>query len=186
MSLILEHNYEEHLSMAKHINLRSTKVQPPYGALGDISIIPEQTIPPINTVTLFSSTLPVFELKKHIGLAALDHTKLPENFNWRHNGGQNSQLISKPGNQMLCGSCWAISTAGIVRGECFEPLVRKLKKFHFSESRGAKIYIQLLRTIGYSGMTRKTEAFLAFGKVILRTAASSAFVSVIRMLGKVL
>lgn len=112
--LHLHHEYEEHLQSAKPTKLRSTEVHPPPGTLGYIRTIPSQLIPPINTVAKFSSILPTFELKQNLGLAAMDHTKLPENFNWRHNGGKKSQLISKPGNQMLCGSCWAISTAGIV------------------------------------------------------------------------
>lgn len=113
MSIKLNHDYVSHLRDAKPTFLGSRKVHPPKGALGDIQYIPEQTIPPVNTDIQFD-VLPKFELSKHPGLAALDHTTLPENFNWRENGGNKQDLISTPGNQMLCGSCWAISTAGIV------------------------------------------------------------------------
>ena len=114
MSLDLDHDYEEKLQMSKPTFLGATQSHPPLGALGDISNIPPQVIPPINTDIRFAATLPTFKISDHPGLAALDHTKLPKDFNWRHHGGKKSSLIAKPGNQMLCGSCWAISTAGIV------------------------------------------------------------------------
>jgi hypothetical protein len=113
MSLILSHDYEEGLRMAIPVHLGEHTVHPPPGALGDISTIPSQTIPPVNTNIQFD-ILPEFKISEHPGLADIDHTKLPKNFNWRHNGGKKKYLMSKPGNQMLCGSCWAISAAGIV------------------------------------------------------------------------
>lgn len=113
MSIKLDYNYEKALFDAKPILLEQHIVRPPLGALGDITTIPEQTIPPINTNIQFN-ILPEFKISEHPGLAAIDHTKLPENFNWRENGGKKKYLLSIPGDQMLCGSCWAISAAGIV------------------------------------------------------------------------
>lgn len=85
----------------------------PKGALGALSIEPPLQIPALNTSIDFS-TLQPFKISEHPGLAALD-TELPLNFNWRENGDEKKRkLVSVPGNQMLCGSCWAISAAGIV------------------------------------------------------------------------
>lgn len=118
MSIKLEHNFEEKLQEAKPNFLNNITIHhstPGVGALGDIRTeYPSQTIPPINTDIRFSTILPSFKLSENIGLASIDHTKLPKNFNWRHNAGKKTDLISKPGNQLLCGSCWAISTAGII------------------------------------------------------------------------
>ena len=113
MSIKLKYDYKKALSDAKPNFLGEHKVHPPPGALGAITNIPKQIIPPLNTNIQFD-IVPQFKLSEHPGLAAMDHTKLPENFNWRENGGSKSNLLSKPGNQMLCGSCWAISAAGIV------------------------------------------------------------------------
>jgi hypothetical protein len=126
MSLNLNHDYEEKLRSLKPFTINENEIRPvevsgppgqrsirPAGALKAITI-PSQTIPPLNTDIQFS-TLPIFNASKYPGLAAIDTTKLPENFNWRHNGDpEKRRNLSKPGNQMLCGSCWAISTAGIV------------------------------------------------------------------------
>lgn len=105
MSINLGMSYEEHLRGAKAIYLEGSIVHPPKGALGALTIIPRQIIPPINT-NIQSDILPKFKLSEHPGLAAIDHRTLPENFNWIQNGGSKSSLISTPGNQMLCGSCW--------------------------------------------------------------------------------
>lgn len=113
MSLDIDHNYVNGLRDAKPTYLKSKTIHPPPGALGDISFIPNQIIPPINTDIQFD-ILPKFKLSEHPGLSALDETTLPDQFNWRDNGGDKTSLLTSPGNQMLCGSCWAISTAGIV------------------------------------------------------------------------
>lgn len=115
MSINLSHDYDEGLRMAKPIVLGQRSVRPSgaLGALGDVITIPSQIIPPINTNIQFS-ILPEFKLSEHPGLSAIDVTTIPENFNWRKNGGKKSSLMSTPGNQMLCGSCWAISAAGII------------------------------------------------------------------------
>ena len=113
MSVDLEHNYEKELRNAKPVFIKQHDVHPPPGALGAVTNIPSQTIPPINTDIQFD-ILPEFKLSEHPGLSAIDHTKLPENFNWREDGGIKSTLLADPGNQMLCGSCWAISATGII------------------------------------------------------------------------
>ena len=47
-------------------------------------------------------------------LAAMSPTEIPDNFNWRDNGPDSIRRnMTTPGNQLLCGSCWAISAAGI-------------------------------------------------------------------------
>ena len=112
MSIKLDFDYHDHLRSGKPIVLPPHTVRPPKGALGAISIFPPITIPSLNTDIQFS-ILPQYKLSKHPGLAAID-TPLPEKFNWRDDGGDLSSLLSQPGNQMLCGSCWAISVAGIV------------------------------------------------------------------------
>ena len=113
MSIDLGHDYEQGLRMAQPTVLGQHTVRPPPGALGAISVIPPQTIPPLNTNIQFS-IIPQFTLSEHPGLAAMDITKIPDKFNWRDDGGKKKNLMSEPGNQMLCGSCWAISAAGIV------------------------------------------------------------------------
>ena len=105
MSINLGMSYEEHLMGAKPIFLEQSIVHPPKGALGALTIIPRQIIPPINT-NIMSDILPKFKLSEHAGLSAIDTRTLPVKFNWRENGGSKSSLISTPGNQMLCGSCW--------------------------------------------------------------------------------
>lgn len=116
MSLVLPHDYEKGLRDAKPDYLKGRHIHPPKGALGDVGTqyTKPVVIPPLNTNISIPTSLSTFELSQHPGLADLDHTKLPLEFNWRHDGGEKKNLISKPGNQMLCGSCWAISTAGIV------------------------------------------------------------------------
>lgn len=113
MSINLNHDYEEGLRMAKPIYLGKQTIRPPHGALGDVSTVPSQIIPPLNTNIQFD-ILPEFNLSHHPGLASMDIKKIPKEFNWRQNGGSKKNLIAKPGNQMLCGSCWAISAAGLV------------------------------------------------------------------------
>ena len=107
MSIKLDLDYEKHLRSAKpeHPSIK--------GSLSDIGYFRKETIPAINTDIRFD-TLPQFKLINHAGLASLDHKSLPVNFNWRDNAGSKRSLIAEPGNQMLCGSCWAISAADIV------------------------------------------------------------------------
>lgn len=74
-------------------------------------------IPPINTDITF--TLPEYDVTSHPGLS--DVTNIPDEFNWHTVTDDDSDeilkkkaLIATPGNQALCGSCWAISGAGII------------------------------------------------------------------------
>lgn len=120
-SFDINHNYEEHLRAAKPINLPAKTIHPPPGSLGAIRTIPPITIPPLNTDIRFSEVLPSFDIRKHPGLSAIDTTTLPEEFSWGIIKNTDSEkiknkkhLITKPQNQMLCGSCWAISIAGVV------------------------------------------------------------------------
>ena len=122
----LAYNYEEHLTNNKPTFFGSKSV--PFGALGEERIDSEQTVPPLNT-NIDYSTIPVVELSEQKGLSDMA-VELPVTFNWRR-GEKNKKthkfddkvmrknvnilpLISTPGNQMLCGSCWAIATAGII------------------------------------------------------------------------
>jgi hypothetical protein len=120
MSLNLKDDYLKVLRSAKPIVIPPSKIHPPPGALGAIKIIPEVIIPPLNTDIRFDM-LPQYNIKKYPGLAALDDRKLPENFSWGIEDSNDSieiknkkRLITKPPNQMLCGSCWAISSAGVL------------------------------------------------------------------------
>jgi hypothetical protein len=114
--IVLSGDYAKKLQNAKPIILKAHSIQRKgaLGALKTVDKIEEQRIPPLNAIIQFNSTLPQYKLSDHRGLSALDNIVLPENFNWRNNGGDKSALLSKPENQMLCGSCWAISVAGIV------------------------------------------------------------------------
>ena len=53
------------------------------------------------------------ELPSHYAVGLADITTVPTEFNWRYDT-EKGGFISKPGNQGLCGSCWAISAAGII------------------------------------------------------------------------
>jgi hypothetical protein len=114
--IVLSGDYAKKLQNAKPIILKAHSIQRKgaLGALKTVDKIEEQRIPPLNAIIQFNSTLPQYKLSDHRGLSALDNIVLPENFNWRNNGGDKTALLSKPENQMLCGSCWAISVAGIV------------------------------------------------------------------------
>lgn len=113
MSINLHIDYEHSLKNAEPTFLGEHRVRPPKGALGALTIIPPQLIPPVNTNIQFD-VLPMFKLSEHPGLSALDEEKIPFEFNWRMDGKEKSSIISKPGNQMLCGSCWCVSACGII------------------------------------------------------------------------
>jgi hypothetical protein len=114
--IVISGDYHTKLQNTKPITLKAHSIQGKgaLGALKTIHTIEEKTIAPLNTIIQFNTVLPKYKLSDHVGLAALDNIILPENFNWRLNGGEKSSLLTKPENQMLCGSCWAISVAGIV------------------------------------------------------------------------
>ncbi len=82
-------------------------------------------IPPLNTNISFTSVLPtrsVSSVSKNLFRAP---KKLPDHWNWGHielndtpEHKKIKQQINKPGNQLNCGSCWAIATAGVI-GDTF-------------------------------------------------------------------
>lgn len=131
MSIKLDHGYQQGLTLARPTFFGSQIVKPPPGAQGAERIEPSLIIPPINTNIDFSM-IPMFQISAHEGLSALAEQPLETTFNWRdgpydeRRGRYNPSdklrnkmaLVATPGNQMLCGSCWAISTAGIV-GDSF-------------------------------------------------------------------
>lgn len=53
------------------------------------------------------------ELPSQYSAGLADIRAVPTEFNWRYDK-EKGGFISKPGNQGLCGSCWAISAAGII------------------------------------------------------------------------
>ena len=112
-SLQINHNYEQKLREAQPTFFASKTIKPPPGVMGDISTIPQIIIPPLNTNIQFN--IPNFQLSQNRGLAALE-IPIPTNFNWRTNAKDKGKegLIVTPGNQMLCGSCWAIASAGVI------------------------------------------------------------------------
>ena len=113
MSIKLNHNYLEHLADAKPIELGEAHVHPPPGALGAPTVVPPMTIPPVNTDIRFDMLSSVSESDIH-GLADISEEQIPVNFNWIDNGGKKSRFITRSGNQMLCGSCWAIASANLI------------------------------------------------------------------------
>lgn len=131
MSIELENGYSEGLAAARPTFFGSQTVKPPPGVQGAERIEPSLIIPPINTDINFSM-LPTFQLSSHKGLSALAAQPLETTFNWRDGPYDEKKgrfvpstklrnkiaLLSTPGNQMLCGSCWAISVASIV-GDSF-------------------------------------------------------------------
>ena len=95
-------------------------IPPPPGSMSAPTIIPEIVIPPLNTDVRFSS-LRSFDLKKNPKIAQMAASSIPENFNWAQTTDEDSEqiknkkkYIQKVGNQRLCGSCWAISSAQII------------------------------------------------------------------------
>jgi hypothetical protein len=75
-------------------------------------------IPPINTDIRFSEVLPPFEISKH---PELNNVIVPDNFDWRNIQPNDTEeikfkksLISPPGDQGLCGSCWALASANVI------------------------------------------------------------------------
>ena len=112
MALVLKHNYAQKLREAQPTILH----RHPGGALSDIRTSGTEplSIPPLNTNIQFT-LLPEFKLSEHRGLAALN-IPIPTQFNWRTGAKKKGKehLIVTPGNQMLCGSCWAIAAAGVI------------------------------------------------------------------------
>ncbi len=113
-TLILNHNYHDNLRDATPTYFPAKKINPPPGVQGDVHFVDNIVIPPLNTSIQFDSLAP-FTLANNRGLSDLS-VAIPENFNWRHNARERGKegLIVTPGNQMLCGSCWAIAAAGVI------------------------------------------------------------------------
>jgi len=108
-SLNLDTNYLQKLKSVKPTQIGSKK-----GGLASIGghTINSMTIPPLNTTVSFSQ-FNRWNPSQNRGLSAMSDKVIPVNFNWAEDK-KKGHLISKPGNQMLCGSCWAISAAGII------------------------------------------------------------------------
>ena len=110
-----------HLSLGtgEPIYVGGVKNKQPEGSLGDlgpsghVSTGPKW-IAPLNTDIVFSEVHP-FQISAHSGLMAINPAEIPTTFNWRDDGPPDiSRNIAPPGNQLLCGSCWAMSCAGVV------------------------------------------------------------------------
>lgn len=119
MVIKIKTSFEEHQAGAKPTFYGPQSIPPPPGSLGDVrpTHIPALVIPPVNTSVFL--TLSPFNPVDHAGLA--DETSIPAAFDWGHpNTGDTPEitakkkLISGPGNQALCGSCWAIAGASII------------------------------------------------------------------------
>lgn len=119
MSITINYNYEERLRNAQPIFFGQEIVKPPPGSMASPRIIPPLVIPPLNTNIDYNMVKPL-QISQHPGLMDISTADIPPEFNWRHNFHHDTKdirkkrkLIAKPGNQMLCGSCWAIAGAGI-------------------------------------------------------------------------
>lgn len=113
----LNTSYAESLKLSKPYYYTGI---PPRGTLSDIKLL-HYAIPSLNTDIRFSNILKQFSLSEHPRLADIDTRTIPDNFNWINTYKNDNddiknkkKLITKPGNQGLCGSCWAISTAGVI------------------------------------------------------------------------
>ena len=72
-------------------------------------------IPPLNADIKFTAVLPSLTANEYPGFRGIEEKAIPENFNWRQNGDPKKRAnITKPPNQMLCGSCWAVASATII------------------------------------------------------------------------
>jgi hypothetical protein len=119
MSIQIKGNYLQNLRSAKPTVVKHKTTSIIGGR--SVSSTVQHDIPPINTDIRFSTILPQFSLSKHPGLMEISANIIPKNFNWSQVTNDDSNeirkkksLIAKPGNQALCGSCWAISGAGII------------------------------------------------------------------------
>jgi hypothetical protein len=92
-------------------------IKPPKGSMGAPQMFTND-IPPINTDITFSGVIPDFKLSEAPGLSAMPTDILPEQFDWGHSQQSDTDeikrkknLITPPGNQRVCGSCWASKMA---------------------------------------------------------------------------
>jgi hypothetical protein len=98
--------------------------KPPPGALGAPRNTPQLILPPMNTDIRFEN-LPQFSVARGMRALRANAKPLPKKWDWRHKDimddsdvSKKKDLIEKPRQQLSCGSCWAISVAGIV-GDMF-------------------------------------------------------------------
>lgn len=112
--------YEESLKSQKPTIINQQVVKPPKGSMSAPITIPPLVIPPLNTNINYTFVEPA-KTHKHPDLYDISTVKLPEEFNWHEPFDtdteeikQKKRLMSPIGNQMLCGSCWAISTASLL------------------------------------------------------------------------
>ena len=122
MSIHINKDYEQHLASLKPTYIYK---EPPTGTLSDITVsgkpINRIIIPPVNADIRLSEVLPRYKKSDYLGLQDISVSDLPENFSWGvHDCDDSTQItnkkkhISTPGNQLLCGSCWAHSTSRVI------------------------------------------------------------------------
>lgn len=121
MSIKLNFDYQQHLRSQKPTVFGEQTIMPPKGSSAAIRIIPPLEIGALNTDVDFSS-LQQFNLmsSQNNALRAFD-APLPDVFDWRHvyptdtpDIKKKKTLITRPGNQHLCGSCWSISACDTI------------------------------------------------------------------------
>lgn len=110
--LHINKSVEEHMNDAQPTYIGPIAVRPPHGGLADIQYTSPIIIPPVNTDVRFAGLAPADILSHQNAMRDLAPT-VPEEFNWRlpfstdtPDIKRKKELISKPSNQALCGSCW--------------------------------------------------------------------------------
>lgn len=111
----LDTDYQQALRASRPIVTQKTQV----GKFGAQRV--PVIIPPLNTNIAFAGSLPMFKMPPASMYKFSAPATLPETWNWKDPSDIDSQavktkkgLITKPQNQAKCGSCWAISTAGVI------------------------------------------------------------------------
>lgn len=112
MSITIKGNFLQGLRASVPEKVQ-TVIKPPPGSMGAIQVTTND-IPPVNTDITFGRIIPDFKLSEAPGLSAISSDVLPDRFDWGHPQETDTDeikkkkvLIAKPGNQMMCGSCWA-------------------------------------------------------------------------------
>lgn len=110
--ITIDTDYKNHLLNAKSTFYKQDLIHPPKGSLSAPKIVDSINIPPLNTDINFEK-LNSIKLKDHPSLNFASPNQFPVEFNWNEISKTDDQkiklkkkIISKPGNQMLCGSCW--------------------------------------------------------------------------------
>jgi hypothetical protein len=108
------------LMMAIQSSQPSMPVKLPPGVMAGESLIQSVPIPPLNTIISFTDARP-YKRTQAVSIFLQAQTPLPKIWDWRHpypidssETKSRKKQISLPGDQKLCGSCWAISTASLV------------------------------------------------------------------------